>query len=433
VTSTSADRSVGADTRAHVGTSTGLTTGTMPEGSDRKFPTLTAVRGIGAIMVVTTHSAFNTGEILRGWHGAVLARFDFGVTLFFILSGFLLSRPFLLAVARGEHRPSVRHYLWKRALRVLPLYWLVVIVAMTFTPANQDLGWQVWVRNLTLTQLYFPTLLPEALTQMWSLCTEVVFYLLLPWLVWAFTVGRRRDGLDLRQFAIRAAVVAALGVAWQASWAHVPGREGHMLQWLPGYLPWFLAGMAFAAVSASLAVRPRPHALERLGSDLVGCWILATAVFAVACTPVAGPLTLAQPTAWEAATKCVLYTVAGSMFLLPLVFGPELEGRARRRLAGPVPTWLGDISYGVFAIHLFVMGQLFDLLDIVPFTGHFLTILVLDLAITFGLATLSFRYFERPILRFKNVRWAMRLEPRSTRRDRRDGRAVDPGDRSATR
>jgi peptidoglycan/LPS O-acetylase OafA/YrhL len=368
-------------------------------------------------MVVATHSAFNTGEILRGWTGAVLARLDFGVTLFFILSGFLLSRPFFLAMAQGHRRPSVRHYLWKRALRVLPLYWLVVVVALTFTPANRDLGWEVWVRQLTLTQLYFPTLLPEALTQMWSLCTEVVFYLLLPLIVWALTVSRRGDGLQLRQVWWRAGAVAALGVAWQASWAHVPGREGHYLQWLPGYLPWFLAGMCFAAVSAELAVRPRPHVLDRLGTDLVGCWILAIAVFAVACTPLAGPLTLAAPTAWEAGTKMVLYTVAGTAFMLPLVFGPEREGRARQRLAGPVSTWLGDISYGVFAIHLFVMGMLFLALDIVPFTGHFLTILVLDLAITFVLATLSFRYFERPILRLKYVRWAERLEPRGTTAD----------------
>ncbi len=397
---------------------------------DRTFPCLTAVRGIGAIMVVTTHSAFNTGEILRGWPGAVLARLDFGVTLFFILSGFLLSRPFFLALARGDRHPSVRHYLWKRALRVLPLYWVVVVVALTFTPANQDLGWQVWLRQLTLTQLYFPTLLPEALTQMWSLCTEVAFYLLLPGLAWVFTVSRGHRGLHLPTVYRRIAVVAVLGVAWQAWWAHVPGREGHYLQWLPGYLPWFLAGMCFAAVSAELALRPRPHLLERLGADLVGCWILAGAAFALACTPVAGPLTLAQPTAWEAATKDVLYTLAGCAFLLPLVFGPELEGRTRERLAAPLPTWLGEISYGVFAIHLFLMGQLFRALDIVPFTGHFLTILVLDLALTFALATLSYRYFERPLLRLKNVRWAVGLEPASTRRGRAaaDG-GVRPGRR----
>jgi peptidoglycan/LPS O-acetylase OafA/YrhL len=384
---------------------------------DRSFPALNAVRAIGAIMVVLTHAAFNTGQINQGWVGAALARLDFGVTLFFILSGFLLARPFFLATARDVRQPSVWHYLWKRALRVLPLYWLVVVVAMLFTPANQDLGWEIWVRQLTLTQLYFPTLLPEGLTQMWSLCTEVAFYLLLPGLCWLLTRSRRDKRLHLPTVWRRAAVLAAAGVAWQASFAEVPGREGHYLQWLPGYLPWFLVGMCFAAVSASLSVHPRDHLLERLGSDLTGCWILATALFAIACTPAAGPRTLAMPLAWEAGTKDVLYTLAGAFYMLPLFFGPVLDGRIRRRLAGPVATWLGDISYGVYAIHLFVMGVLFRVLDIVPFTGHFLTILTLDLAITFVLATLSFRYFERPILRLKNVRWAMRLEPPATRRD----------------
>ena len=48
---------------------------------DRTFPTLNAVRGIGALMVLTTHAAFNTGQILRGWPGGVLARLDFGVPM----------------------------------------------------------------------------------------------------------------------------------------------------------------------------------------------------------------------------------------------------------------------------------------------------------------------------------------------------------------
>lgn len=385
--------------------------------SDRAFPTLTAVRGIGAIMVVATHSAFNTGQILRGWTGGVWTRLDFGVTLFFILSGFLLSRPFFLATARRLRQPSLRHYLWKRALRILPLYWLVVVVALLLTPANRDLGWEVWVRQLTLTQLYFPTLLPEALTQMWSLCTEVAFYIVLPALVWLLTRSRRHAGLDLATVWRRAILIAVLGVAWQASFATVPGREGHYLQWLPGYLPWFLAGMCFAATSASLTVNPRPHLLDRLGNDLVGCWILATALFAIACTPVAGPRTLAMPLPWEAGTKDVLYTLAGSFYLLPLVFGPEVQGRIRQHLSGPLATWLGDISYGVFAIHLFVMGQLFRVLDIVPFTGHFVTILVADLAVTFALATASYRWLERPILKFKNPRRLMREEPPQTRAD----------------
>ena len=128
---------------------------------DRTFPALNAVRAAGAIMVLLTHAAFNTGRINDGWVGAMLARFDFGVTLFFVLSGFLLSRPWFLAAALGHREPSARHYLWKRALRILPLYWVVVVVAFVVDPLNDDATWEDWVSHLTLTQLYRHDLLAE--------------------------------------------------------------------------------------------------------------------------------------------------------------------------------------------------------------------------------------------------------------------------------
>jgi peptidoglycan/LPS O-acetylase OafA/YrhL len=216
------------------------------------------------------------------------------------------------------------------------------------------------------------------------------------------TGGGRRRGLHLPTVIGWSLVIGVLGVAWQAKAATIPGSEGHYAQWLPGYLPWFLVGVCFAAVSASLAVTPRDHVLERLGHDLVGCWILATAAFAIACTPIAGPRTLLVPGAWEAGTKVVLYTIAGAFFLLPLVFGPEREGATRSWLAGPVPFWLGEISYGVFAIHLFVLNMAFDALGIDIFTGHFLTMLSVTVAVTLALASVSYYLFERPILRAKN-------------------------------
>ncbi len=362
-------------------------------------------------MVVCTHAAFNTGQINHGWTGAVLARLDFGVTLFFILSGFLLSRPFLLAIARGEPHPSWRHYLWKRALRILPLYWLVVVVAFLVDPANEDAGWQDWLTHLTLTQLYRHDLLASSLTQMWSLCTEVAFYILLPPLCVLLTVSRRHSGLHLPTLLGRTAVLCVLGVAWQVTVATIPGNKGHYAQWLPGLLPWFLVGMVFAAVSASAVVSPREGVLDRLAGDLPGCWFLAAGVFAIACSPIAGPRLLITPGAWEAGAKLVLYAVAGAFFVLPLVFGPEHQGAARSRLSGPVPYWLGDISYGIFAIHMLVLNLVFRVTGIEIFTGRFLLVLVLTLLATLILASLTFPFFERPILRAKNVSWFTRLEP----------------------
>ena len=378
---------------------------------DRSFPTLNAVRAAGAIMVVLTHAAFNTGQIHEGWTGAVLSRLDFGVTLFFVLSGFLLSRPYFLTRELGRDWPSTRHFYWKRALRILPIYWVVVVVALLFDPANDDATWQVWLSQLTLTQIYRHGLLASSLTQMWSLCSEVAFYLLLPVLCHLLVRGATRDGRPhLPAIYRRAVVLGVLGVGWQAVVAQVPGHDNHYAQWLPGYLPWFLVGMCYAALSASLATRPREHPIERLARDLPGCWILATAVFAIACTPVAGPRLLLTPTGWEAALKVVLYTIAGAFYLLPLMFGPEREGRTRARLSGPIPLWLGDISYGVFAMHMFFLNLMFRVLDIEIFTGHFITVALGTLLVTVPVATISYYWFERPVMRAKNIRFFSRMD-----------------------
>lgn len=378
---------------------------------DRTFPTLNAVRAAGAIMVVLTHAAFNTGRINDGWIGAMLARFDFGVTLFFVLSGFLLSRPWFVAAALRRQEPSSRHYLWKRALRILPLYWVVVVTAFLVDPLNKRATWQDWVSHLTLTQLYRRELLASSLTQMWSLCTEVAFYLVLPLLCLAL-IGRRGTGLRLTRVLVGAGVISVAGVVWQVVVAQIPGFRAHYAQWLPGYLPWFMVGLAFAAISADLAVRPREHVLDRLGHDLAGCWILATGLFALACSPLAGPRLLLTPGGWEAGAKVVLYGAAGAFYVLPLVFGPEREGWSRRQLTGPVPFWLGEISYGIFAIHMLVLNLVFRALGLQVFHGRFLTVAVLTLAATVVLATVSFYLFEKPVLRLKNVRYFARMEPR---------------------
>jgi peptidoglycan/LPS O-acetylase OafA/YrhL len=379
--------------------------------ADRAFPTLNAVRAVGALMVVCTHTAFDTGQINRGWTGAALSRMDFGVTLFFILSGFLLSRPFLLNTAREARHPSWRHYFWKRALRILPLYWVVVVLAMLVDPENRGASVADWFSELTLTQIYRPHLLASSLTQMWSLCSEVAFYLVLPPLCLLLTVSRRHPGLHLPTVYWRAGVLAAAGLTWQVVVAPLGNHHTHYAQWLPGMLPWFLVGMVFAAISAKSTVTGRPHTLDRVGADLTGCWIVGAAAFAVACSPLAGPRLLLAPGAFEAGAKLVLYTVAGTFLVLPLVFGPELEGRVRLWLSGPVPSWLGDISYGIFAIHMLVLNLVLRATGIDIFTGHFLTVGAMTLAVTIPLAAISFHLFERRILRAKNLPRFVRLEP----------------------
>ena len=93
------------------------------------------------------------------------------------------------------------------------------------------------------------------------------------------------------------------------------------------------------------------------------------------------------------------------------MFGPEPRAGCGPRLNRPDPVWLGEISYGIFCIHLFVLEMVFRGWGITGFTGHFVTLLSTTVVVTVALASVSYYLFERPILRYKNLRWFVRREP----------------------
>jgi peptidoglycan/LPS O-acetylase OafA/YrhL len=386
-----------------------VTTVPDPSREHRGYPGLNALRATGALMVLTTHTAFDTGQVPRGWTGAVLARMDFGVALFFVLSGFLLGRPFLLRGARGLRAPALTSYFWKRALRILPLYWLVVLVTMLVEPGNDYVTPGMWVRNFTLTQLYHADLLPQGLTQMWSLVTEAAFYVLLPFLC-ALLLGRatrRRRSLPVARVYLLLGLVSIAGIAWQATMATVPGSRGHFAQWLPGYLPWFCVGLALATTSVLEQVGSRVTPVRwcrSLAADPLGCWVAAALVFGLACTPLAGPRTLLAPTSWEAGSKCVLYALSSGLAVLPLVFGHLQEHPIRRWCNHPVPFFLGEISYGIFCLHLLVLNGVLRQSQFGIFQGHFVSVWTLTTLVSVSLATLTYYAVERPCLRLKSWR-----------------------------
>ena len=147
----------------------------------RAFPALDGVRGLAVVAVVATHSAYWTGRYENGPFDGVLARMDFGVALFFLLSGFLLFRPWLEAAITGRPSPDLRVYFWRRGLRILPAYWIAVAVAFVAVGANRG-HLNVWdyVRHATLTEGYWLHGFRSGFTQIWSLCVEAAFYVILP-------------------------------------------------------------------------------------------------------------------------------------------------------------------------------------------------------------------------------------------------------------
>lgn len=370
------------------------------------FPGLDTVRALGALAVLCTHVAFWTGSYGLDLLGTAWSRLDVGVAIFFVLSGFLLSRPFLERARNGERQERVGAYLLKRALRVLPVYWVVAVAALLIVPANRDLGPGAWLRTLTLSDLYFSHSLPAALTQMWSITTEVAFYLVLPLLMWGWTrfTGRRRSDAKVVVMVLATAAISVLWAVRPPGWivSHAPFHA----QWLPAYLVWFAAGIALAHVHV---FRDQPHGgrfdlvtpVLRLGEQPGVCWTAVLALFLVASTPLAGPALLVPTSPGELATKTMLYTLIGALIVLVTAFAPRESGYARA-MAHPLGRHLGRISYCVFCVHVLVLHLIVMVTPWRPFIdGHHWTILAVVLASSVALAEVLHRLVEAPVMRWR--------------------------------
>jgi peptidoglycan/LPS O-acetylase OafA/YrhL len=379
------------------------------------FPVLDTLRALGAVAVVGTHTSFWAGAYLgHGIWGTLLSRLDIGVAVFFVLSGFLLSRPWLARAQQHLPLPSVPRYLRRRSLRVLPVYLVAACAALLLLPADDGAdGWR-WVRTLTLTDLYVAPRLPPGLTQMWSLATEVAFYLVLPGLM-VLALGRRSRGLRPRRVAGLLVALPALSLLWIVDLAARVG-DGRLpvLQWLPSYLGWFALGIGLALTYTVLqGDGPKPPAaawLAELGRAPGACWTAALALLAIAATPLAGPALLVSPTVGQAATKNVLYAAIAGLVVLPSIFARADGGYVRLLSAG----WLrhlGHLSYGIFCIHLVVLELLPRAFGYTLFGGHGLALFGLTLGASIALSEVLYRLVESPFVRLGH---AVRRSGRST-------------------
>ena len=373
-----------------------------------RLPALDALRAIGAAAVVGTHVGFATGATGATAWGGLLARLDVGVAIFFVLSGLLLFRPFAYAMATGARRPAVRRYLWRRALRILPAYWLTVLVCLAVLPGNADVPGSDWLRFATLTQIYAPGHLHEALGHTWSLATEVVFYLLLP-LAAALSLGAAWR--PARTVALLCAGGVAITGGWLAAMAAGMLDMGLHTMWLPAFAIWFAGGMALATIHVALETGTAParwSALAEVGRAPLTCWALAGGLFLIAATPLTGPRDLTEPTPGQFGTKTVLFLGVAVALVLPAANAGG--GAVRAALSSPVARWLGTVSYGLFLWHPFVLTLLDPGTDSANLTGTLRTYL-LTMAGALVLAALSWYALEQPVQRLGRRRRTRRARP----------------------
>jgi peptidoglycan/LPS O-acetylase OafA/YrhL len=355
-------------------------------------PALTGLRAVAAVLVVSTHAAFATGYLTHGYLGTMYARLEIGVAIFFVLSGFLLFRPWVRATAQGRPRPAVKRYGRHRLRRIVPAY-LITVVAVyeiytVFTPGpNPGQTWEGLLRHLTFTQIYTPdytiTVLHPGLSQMWSLAVEVSFYAVLP--VLAYLVlqvlcrGRWRPGRALAGIASLAAVTPV----WLVVVAATDLLPNSAAMWLPAHLAWFAGGMALAV-------------LEVIGARCAAIVAIPTAaaLYLVVSTSLGGTFAGPDP-AWTPVAKSLLYAVIATLVVAPVALGSR--DSYSRVLASRPMVWLGEISYEIFLVHVVLMALTMNLVLGWPlFTGSMPALIAATLAVTVPVAWLLHRVTRPP-------------------------------------
>jgi peptidoglycan/LPS O-acetylase OafA/YrhL len=369
-----------------------------PPGNPR-FPLFDGLRAIAVLSVLVTHTALLSGANQLAWYGKYTARLDVGVTIFFLISGFLLYRPFVAAHLQGRPGPRVRDYARRRVLRIVPAYWLALTMLAIYPGLVQMWTGHSWVFYLFL-QDYNSDWTFGGLQPTWSLAIEATFYVALPAIAYGLRWGGARRDRAAR-VRLELGVIGGLGVASFVLRALTPGSPASQIHiTLAGTFDWFALGMLLAVVSAALA-GGEPPPVRFLRRWPTSAWLVALILFWFTSTQLG--LGVFRATTAQSIAQHVLYGAIAFFLLLPAIFADDGGGVPRRILRNRVLAWLGLISYGIFLWHHPIALKLTEAKGHALFgSSRMLGITGATLAISVACAAASYYLLERPVLRFKD-------------------------------
>lgn len=317
-----------------------------------------------------------------------------GVELFFFISGFCLYYPYARHLLEGKSLPTLVHYAYRRFIKIVPSYYLSILLVLLFFPCFSRWNETLWqaIAHFLFIHNWFGETYGTINGVYWSLGVEVQFYLVFPLLAWLF---RRRP------WATYLAMVAVALLYRHLIPIYGAERWGFWLNQLPGMLDLFAGGMLTAHLLVSLRNRELVVRLKPLWTGLA---IAAFALFLLLLDNLYqvrySPNVFCV---WPTRFRWVLSLVFATLTLSSLLSFAAWQ----RVLANPALLFLSTLSYNLYLWHQFIARILFERRIPLPNTTdpHLdpqWQLLYSFLALVLSLAVAAFFTYvvERPLLQY---------------------------------
>ena len=376
-----------------------------------------ALRGLGVLGVVGFHVAFyalylpqvltrhpggaghRTEFELLGGHaiGTLIETGGYALAVFFALSGYLISRPFVFAVVRGQPLPRLSSFARNRFLRIVPAFWVVFTVLLIIYGTKGASTRQIF-SAYAFVEGWNDNPLSLIIGQAWSLRAEALFYVLVPITAWLFFLGMGRLQASLRvrtAIALAFPLAVAGAVIWMNSWWDTERTNPVTVLYT------FMAGVIFAVLETFLPAR-----VELFGRrHRTTTWAASTAV-AISGFVLLYGVQYFDPQSVE---------LGGTVIFLGLIgiFGGALllqwgTAGCWRLLDNRPLAWLGQRSYSIYLVHLVIVVELAPRF-LRAFDDHykqaFLALFAVSLLASVALGEILFRLVEAPFMNLKKGGW----------------------------